>query len=242
MLSYTRSNLASTDVVASWWDYGNWLSIFGNVTTLCDNTTVNGTQIENVGYAMMANETQSILMLKSYDAKYVLVFVVGQLETSNNQITGNLTFSNYGDEGKWARMARISGGAQERFMREGFMTDNYKWANDQAFGNYSIGYDITYTDSDGDGTLDAPNVTESIMGQNSTIYSLMTNAMQQWATANGFGTVQKVVEPEFFNLKYLSGLDISYTKSMSDYYGLVPLVALYEIDYDAYNNATSTTP
>jgi len=76
MLSYTRSNLASTDVVASWWDYGNWLSIFGNVTTLCDNTTVNGTQIENVGYAMMANETQSILMLKSYDAKYVLVFVV----------------------------------------------------------------------------------------------------------------------------------------------------------------------
>jgi hypothetical protein len=80
------------------------------------------------------------------------------------------------------------------------------------------------------------------MGQNSTIYSLMTNAMQQWATANGFGTVQKVVEPEFFNLKYLSGLDISYTKSMSDYYGLVPLVALYEIDYDAYNNATSTTP
>ncbi len=242
MLSYTRSNLASTDVVASWWDYGNWLSIFGNVTTLCDNTTVNGTQIENVGYAMMANETQSILMLKSYDAKYVLVFVVGQLETSNNQITGNLTFSNYGDEGKWAWMARISGGAQERFMREGFMTDNYKWANDQSFGNYSIGYDITYTDSDGDGTLDAPNVTESIMGQNSTIYSLMTNAMQQWATANGFGTVQKVVEPEFFNLKYLSGLDISYTKSMSDYYGLVPLVALYEIDYDAYNNATSTTP
>ena len=39
MLSFTRNNLQSTDVVSSWWDYGDWLGMFGNVTTLCDNTT-----------------------------------------------------------------------------------------------------------------------------------------------------------------------------------------------------------
>ena len=28
-----------------WWDYGNWLSDLGNVTSLADNTTENATQI-----------------------------------------------------------------------------------------------------------------------------------------------------------------------------------------------------
>jgi asparagine N-glycosylation enzyme membrane subunit Stt3 len=79
LLSYTRTNLKSTDVVASWWDYGDWLGMYGNVTTLCDNTTTNTTQIENVAYAMMANETLSIQMLSHYQAKYVLVFVTVQL-------------------------------------------------------------------------------------------------------------------------------------------------------------------
>ena len=240
MLTYTRTNLQSTTVVSSWWDYGDWLSIQGNVTTLCDNTTVNGTQIENVGYAMMANETQAILMLKQYNTEYVLVFVVAQLETQNNQITGNLTFAGYGDEGKWAWMARISGGAQTRLIQEGFMTNSYKWADETVFGNYTLGYDLN--DANANGVLDSGEKVESIMGQNSTIYHLMTYAMQQWANANGFGTTQTAVPPSFFKVAYISGLELSYSDAASKYGGLVPLVALYKIDYDAYNNATSTTP
>ena len=79
MLAYTRNNLKSTDVVAAWWDYGYWLSILGNVTTLADNATVNSTQIENVGFAFMANEKQSLAMLSNYDqsrTKYILIFTV----------------------------------------------------------------------------------------------------------------------------------------------------------------------
>ncbi len=67
MLSYTRTNLQSTDVVVSWWDYGDWLGMFGNVTTVADNTTVNATQIENVGYAMLAPESQSRKLISTYD-------------------------------------------------------------------------------------------------------------------------------------------------------------------------------
>ena len=58
MLSWTKSNLNSGTKVCAWWDYGYWLGILGNVTTLADNATINATQIENVGYIFMANETQ----------------------------------------------------------------------------------------------------------------------------------------------------------------------------------------
>ncbi len=229
MMSYTRTNLDSTTVVSSWWDYGDWLGIIGNVTTLCDNTTVNGTQIENVGYSMMANETQSIKMLKDYDAEYVLVFVVLKLElSSTNTLTGNVTFAGYGDEGKWMWMARISGGAENRLKDAGFMTDEYSWSNEEAFGNYT-------TTASG-----AQAWTWNDMGTNSTIYKLMSYAEQKWATANGFTAVETAATPTFFQEAYIAGSEITYNQAANQYGTLIPLVCLYKIDYDAYNNATGT--
>lgn len=243
MLSYTRANLNSTTVVSSWWDYGNWLGYLGNVTTLCDNTTVNGTQIENVGYSMMANETQSIRMLEQYGAEYVLVFVVLQLTSDDSgALTGNVSFAGLGDEGKWAWMARISGGAEERLMDEGFMTDQYRWTGERAFGNYTIGYD--FADANADGRIDPGELVLNDMGQNATIYKLMTYAEQQWVNRNeelGFRPNENTVEPDFFNPVYISGVELTYQQALQ-YGGLIPLVALYEIDYDAYYAATSTTP
>ena len=70
-------------MVVAWWDYGDWLTNIGNVTTLCDNTTYNSTQIGNVGYIMMGNENQSLQMLNFYNGynnpgrvNYILVFTV----------------------------------------------------------------------------------------------------------------------------------------------------------------------
>jgi len=51
-----------------------------NATPLNDNATINGTQIENVGFTMMANENDSIKMLKLYIATYILVFTTTTLE------------------------------------------------------------------------------------------------------------------------------------------------------------------
>ncbi len=229
MMDYTRTNLDSSTVVSSWWDYGNWLGIIGNVTTLCDNTTVNGTQIENVGYSMVANETQSIKMLKEYDAKFVLVFVVLKFETSSsNTLTGNVSFAGYGDEGKWMWMARISGGAETRFKGSGFMNDQYSWTNEEAFGNYTTSSSGTQSWAWND------------LGTNSTIYKLMSYAEQKWAAANGFTTIETKATPTFFKEAYIAGADITYTQAAQQYGGLIPLVCLFEIDYDAYNNATAT--
>ena len=102
-LAWMRENLPQQAVVASWWDYGYWITIWGNKTSLADNGTSNGTQIENVGYMFMSNETEAIKMLENYDATHVLVFTTFYTDGRDG---------GFGDEGKWRWMARI---AAERY-------------------------------------------------------------------------------------------------------------------------------
>jgi asparagine N-glycosylation enzyme membrane subunit Stt3 len=235
MLSYTRNNLQSTTVVASWWDYGDWLGMLGNVTTLCDNTTTNTTQIENVAYAMMANEIQSLKMLSHYDTSYVLVFPVLQLQISSAGSLDGVKFAGYGDEGKWFWMARISGEAISRLMtNETFgtqwMTSQYSWTNETSFGN-------TTTDSTG-----AQTFQWNEMGLNSTIYKLMRDASSQWELRNGVSSTDQVADaPSFFTAEFISGMEIDPTTAYQQYGGLIPLVALYKIDWAAYYAATNST-
>jgi dolichyl-diphosphooligosaccharide--protein glycosyltransferase len=223
MLSWLQNNLESTTVVVAWWDYGEWLSVLGNVTTLADNTTVNTTQIENIGFIFMANETQSLKMLAQYNATYILVFTTLVIGTSST--TGYYVASpaGYGDEGKWFWMARISGEARDRFIQEGFIDANDSWTDETAFGSTVNG---TWVWND--------------MGTNSTIYKLMSWAKQRWCDVSGGGYVQPDqpgVQPEYFDEAYFSGLDVS----PSQYGGIIPIVALYKIDWQAYYNATNAT-
>jgi len=120
LLEWTKNNLESTTVVCSWWDYGYWLTVLGNVTSLADNATVNKTQIQNIGFIFMANETEALKMLKRYDAEYILVFTT--FRTDGNWL-------GYGDEGKWMWMARISGKSPR--------ASEWGWTDEKAFGAYN---------------------------------------------------------------------------------------------------------
>jgi dolichyl-diphosphooligosaccharide--protein glycosyltransferase len=228
MLSWTQNNLNSTTVVCSWWDYGYWLSILGNVTTLADNGTINSTQIENIGFIFMANETQSLKMLALYKASYILVFTTLRLDVSSDQTYYIASGAGYGDEGKWVWMARISGNARDRFTRTGFIDENSSWTNEDAFGA-------------------ADNQTGrwvwNDVGKNSTIYKLLSWAKQRWTDVSGMGYVvpdEQGVQPEYFTEAYFAGLDLNPIDAAQKYGG-IPIVALYEIDWQAYYNATSPT-
>ncbi len=63
----------SPSVVLSWWDYGDWISIYGNATTLVDNTTTNKTQIGIVGTMLMWNFTEAVKLMYRYNVRYVLI-------------------------------------------------------------------------------------------------------------------------------------------------------------------------
>ncbi len=109
-LSWMRYNIPQTAVVASWWDYGYWITNMANKTTLCDNGTQNMTQIAQVGEMFMSNETYALKILKRYDAKYVVVFTTFYFDYDSS--TGAMYIYDtpgWGDEGKWQWMAKIAG-------------------------------------------------------------------------------------------------------------------------------------
>ena len=223
MLSWAQANLNSTDVVCAWWDYGYWLSILGNVTTLADNATVNGTQIENIGFIFMANETQSMKMLERYNAKYILVFTVIALKPG----TSLYTASSYGlgDEGKWMWMARISGQAKDRFMHEGLMDASYNWTDETTFYNTT-----------GQAWYDS--------AKNATVYKLLGWAKQRWCDTSGMSYVtpdETATEPAYFKEAYFAGEDRSLSSAfqVASNVWIVPMVCLYKIDWEAYYNTTS---
>jgi dolichyl-diphosphooligosaccharide--protein glycosyltransferase len=229
MLSWTQNNLQSTTVVCSWWDYGYWLSILGNVTTLADNATVNTTQIENIGFTFMAPEENALQMLELYDSKYILVFITLQIVESSTEEGGYVvSFSRFGDEAKWSWMARISGQAQQRFIDGEFIDAESAWTDETSFGAIN-------------------NETGSwewnTMGKGSTIYKLMSYAKQRWAEVSGeaYGVPadETGVEPTYFKEAYFAGEELNPIDASAKYGGLIPVVALYEIDWQKYYNATS---
>jgi len=218
MLDWTKSNLDATTVVCSWWDYGYWLALLGNVTSLADNATINTTQIENIGFVFMANEMQALKMLKLYDAKYILVFAtlgIGQTEAGGY----GASLYGYGDEGKWMWMARISGKAHDRFVSGGFIDAGSAWTDETKFGNYN----------------NETNAWEwNDVGKSSTIYKLMSWGKQRWCDQNGASPDEAGIQPEYFKEAYFAGVDLSPSDAGRKYGGLVPLVLLYEIDWQKY--------
>jgi hypothetical protein len=176
----------------------------------------------------MAPENQSLAMLENYNAKYILVFVTLGIATSSDQSYYVAQFAGFGDEGKWSWMARISGQARDRFIQEGYMNANMSWTDETAFGQVSNS-SSTWEWND--------------MGKNSTIYELMSYAKQRWVDVSGsaYNVVSDqsdVQTPTYFKEAYFSGEDFNPLEAQSTTGGLIPVVALYEIDWDAYYNAT----
>jgi len=222
MLDWLKNNVGylpiEEKVVCSWWDYGYWLTMLGNVTSLADNATINSTQIENIGFTFMANETQALKMLKLYDAKYILVFTTLALGQSGEQYYA--TWAGYGDEGKWMWMARISGKARDDFIyKYNFLDENSAWTNEDFFGQYNSN---TSRWEWGD------------VGKNSTIYKLMSWGKQRWCDTNNAVVVtgEEGIQPQYFKEAYFAGLDLSIgSERLRNYGNIIPLVCLYEIEY-----------
>jgi len=173
-LMWMKYELPDNAIVVSWWDYGYWISIIANKTTLADNGTINTTQIQNIGRIFMSNEIESIKILEKYEYKgrrpeYIVVFVTFDSQGNDR---------GYGDEGKWRWMARIPG------------------LDDNSFGNHTLGTD--WIDKNNNGQRDQDELVPNPKGQNTTLYKLMTYAKHEKVSSVSAPTLQHF-EKAFFS-------------------------------------------
>jgi dolichyl-diphosphooligosaccharide---protein glycosyltransferase len=230
-ISYLKTLGPSTAVVM-WWDYGNWLADLGNVTSLGDNTTVNSTQLENLGFIFMGTENQSMAMLNTYGqlrVKYIAVFeTLGAAQSTTGENSYQVSPYGFGDEGKWTWMARISGQAKTRLIDQGFMNPATAWIDETQFGQ----------------TNPSTNAWEwNDQGLNCTVVELLMDAKAQYAgTMQSLGVNvvpdQITTTPTYFKPAYIAGVNTA----PNQYGGLIPIIAIYEIDWASYNADHGITP
>jgi dolichyl-diphosphooligosaccharide--protein glycosyltransferase len=211
-LGWMRTALPPNTVICSWWDYGYWITVEGNQTSLADNATFNTTQISLIGAVFMSNETQAIKILgeqfrdptTGHRPDYILIFATFKDDSSNNYPEAG-----YGDEGKWRWMAKIAA--------------NFTFANgkDTLFGNYSIGEDNTAAAGE------TANLVPNANGTASVIYKLMYYAHER--VLEGYSADSAAtnlnMEGYFKEAAFFPSSRPSYN------IGVDPIVAIYKINY-----------
>jgi len=201
-LSWIR-NTEAVKVVASWWDYGYWITIVGNKTTLVDNGTINMTQIAKVAEIFLSNETKAIEILKQYHVTHVAIFIT--FDTSGTDI-------GWGDESKWRWMARISESITNR--------------SDTAYGNSTLGTD--WFDANEDGQRTSDELTSNNIGKNTIIYKMMQLTKQDVDSSFGetLSDTSKLQFGQYFRLVYTS-----YRDSQTAYSGAYGIIGVFEVTH-----------
>ncbi len=127
-MNWIKNNTPTNSVVASWWDYGYWIQTLGGRTTLADNATIDTSVIANIARILMSSPDEAWNMLNKAGANYVLVYVVGQKFTSNNQDLYIL--GGGGDESKKQWFMKIGGLDSSKYLQDdSFTPTDYFWQN-----------------------------------------------------------------------------------------------------------------
>ncbi len=114
-LDWLKNNTPKDAVVASWWDYGYWISTMGERATLADNSTISTKIIQNIAKMLLSEPDLAWNQLNQMQADYVVIFVAGEklnLESSESfyRLGGG------GDESKKQWFMRIAGLDERKFL------------------------------------------------------------------------------------------------------------------------------
>jgi len=116
-LEWIRNNVAPDEVIASWWDYGYWISFIAERKSLADNGTLNATRIMELAEMFMTtDEDKAIEMLKEMGADYVLVYIGATPVTPDNNDL--VMLAGFGEDGKFVAIAKIAGVNSSEFIND----------------------------------------------------------------------------------------------------------------------------
>jgi dolichyl-diphosphooligosaccharide--protein glycosyltransferase len=123
-LNWMRDNLPENAVVASWWDYGYWITVLGKKITLIDNGTLNSTQIGDVAHAFMSDEATAMTIFRRHNVTHVVIYVTHEVRVLAGQPYRRLL--GFGDEGKWIWMLRIANQTGHPYRESDYIDWNFQ--------------------------------------------------------------------------------------------------------------------
>ncbi|HEV3433536.1 MAG TPA: STT3 domain-containing protein [Nitrososphaera sp.] len=145
-MDWISKNTEPGSVIASWWDYGYWITTLGNRPTLADNATLNHTRIQTIAKMFMSDEQTGMRIAQDLQADYIMVYVVGQVRfygqlnaTGTNEVNEDdriavYTLGQGGDESKKQWFMRIGGFDETNYVEEDGFTPKPEFWNNTLIG------------------------------------------------------------------------------------------------------------
>lgn len=144
-MDWLSQNTEPDAVVASWWDYGYWITTLGNRPSLADNATLNHTRIQSLAKMFISDEESGMKIAQDLKADYILVYMVGQVRFYGQlNATGTdaaderiaiYTLGQGGDESKKQWFIRIGGFDEANYVEEDGFTPKPQFWNNTLIGN-----------------------------------------------------------------------------------------------------------
>jgi len=134
-MEWIKNNTPKDAVIASWWDYGYWISTLGERATIADNSTISTAVIQNLAKMLMSSPEYGWQMLRDMQADYVVVFVSGQRLAVDNEGQALYILQGGGDESKKQWFIRIAEKEPltQYLQSDGISGTDYFW-NDTLLG------------------------------------------------------------------------------------------------------------
>jgi dolichyl-diphosphooligosaccharide--protein glycosyltransferase len=150
-VDWIENNTPKDSVIASWWDYGYWITTLGNKTTLADNATINQTRIQTIAKMLMSEPETATQIAQDLKADYILVYIVADRHNGPN---GNsfYTLGSGGDESKKQWFMKIGGFKEKDYVEDDGFTPNANFWNNTLLGKLIPFTPISYA-SFGNGML-----------------------------------------------------------------------------------------
>jgi len=140
-LEWIKNNTPQDAVIASWWDYGYWITTMSDRTTFVDNATLIDSRIKHMAKIFLSTPDEAWNMLKEWDADYVVVYVAAErLNSYSNSGERLYLLGTGGDETKTQWFIRIAELPVEKYL----FSDLYT-VNNNFFNNTLLGQMIPYT-------------------------------------------------------------------------------------------------
>jgi dolichyl-diphosphooligosaccharide--protein glycosyltransferase len=131
-MQWIKENTPEDAVVASWWDYGYWITTLGERRSIADNATLIDWRIKQMAQVFLSTPEKGWEILNEMDADYVLVYVAAQ--RINNEEPPLYLAQGGGDESKKQWFMRIAGVPVEKYLYDDGLSSTPEFWNETLLG------------------------------------------------------------------------------------------------------------